>query len=134
MKNSLNSLSGRIFVHKSKNSGSGFNKFTKNSFFLKYMHKKGLIPDPSIKNQKQDEIKKPESINLKELLDERNIQISMSDIVRDYKYFKREYYSIDLNPPPEKPNMPFDRKDITFKKVFHYYFIQVKFLNYKYII
>ena len=102
-----------------------FNKFSKKTFFLKYMQKKGIIPDPNAKPQPISEIKKSEGLNLKELLDEKNIQISFSDILRDYKYFKREYYSVDLNPPPKQSNLPFDKKDISFKKVFHYYFVQV---------
>jgi hypothetical protein len=88
-----------------------YNKLSKKTFFLKYMQSKGIIPDPKKKPESMTEIKKTEGLNLKELLDEKNIQ--------------REYYTVDLNPPQEKPNLPFDRKDISFKKVFHYYFVQV---------
>jgi hypothetical protein len=102
-----------------------YNKLSKKTFFLKYMQSKGIIPDPKKKPESMTEIKKTEGLNLKELLDEKNIQINISDILKDYKYFKREYYTVDLNPPQEKPNLPFDRKDISFKKVFHYYFVQV---------
>jgi hypothetical protein len=97
--------------------------FQNKGFFLKYMQTKGFIPDPNIK---KSELKKQEGVNLKELLDEKNIKITISDIITDYRYFKREYYSIDFNPKVNKPKLPFEVKDLTVKKFFHYYFIQEK--------
>lgn len=105
---------------------NNFYFFQNKGFFLKYMQSKGFIPDPNIK---KSELKKQEGVNLKELLDDKNIQITLSDIITDYRYFKREYYSIDLNQKVLKPKLPFEVKDLTVKKFFHFYFIQDKVGN-----
>ena len=103
-----------------------FYLFQNKGFFLKYMQTKGFIPDPNIK---KSELKKQEGVNLKELLDEKNIKITISDIITDYRYFKREYYLIDLSPKVAKPKLPFEAKELTVKKFFHFYFIQDKVGN-----
>ena len=97
-----------------------FNKIQKKGFFLKYMQNRGWIPDPS-----QKASKKVEGIDIKALLDEKNVKINISDILTDYKYFKREYYSIDFHREHEKKTLPFDSKSISWKNVIEYFFIKV---------
>jgi hypothetical protein len=97
-------------------------------FFLKYLEKKGMIKDTTVG-------KKEDKIDLKELLDEKNVKIKLSDIMTDYRYFKKEYYTYDgsayaepgdIQSPPPEPALPFTKKEMNFKKLFHYYFIKVK--------
>ncbi len=97
-----------------------FLKFPNKTFFLKYMIKKGLIPDPKEKIPKQ-----AESFDIKSLLDEKNVKISLRDIWTDYKYFKNDYYYVKVEPDKNAPLLPFDSKTISFKAVFEYLFIKV---------
>jgi hypothetical protein len=97
-----------------------FYKYQERTFFLKFMIQKNWIPDP-----KKNIPKKVESVDIKSLLDEKNVKISLSDILTDYKYFKNEYYYIKYKKAEDKPNFPFDNKNINFKSVFEYFFIKV---------
>src|SRR5690348_3427445 len=96
----------------------------KRNFLLKYMLKKGWIPNEAYK---KTDVKSTEGVNLKELLDEKNIKIDFKDILTDYRYFRKEYFFKDLNAPQVKPTLPFEKKDVSFKTVFHYYFIKVNY-------
>jgi len=68
------------------------------------------------------------------LLDEKKIKVKFSDILRDYLYFRKEYYYFDQNTYTynhynNRPNeidkdtyLPFNSKTITFKKFFTFIF------------
>jgi len=105
------------------------------SFFLKYLHDKGYISKEntlSIK-PKDSSNNKIESINLKELLDEKNIKLTLRDIITDYKYFKHRYYKRDdkdylyeyTQIKKEKEFIfPFTRDNISLKKMYKYFIFQ----------
>src|SRR4051794_37515208 len=89
------------------------------NFFLKYLQKKNII-----KNDKFNTPVKTDSINIKELLDEKNVKITISDIWHDYRNFRREYYTHgfgyyskerDINPDGtsivEEVKLPFEKKE-----------------------
>jgi hypothetical protein len=95
-----------------------FNKFSHKNFFLKFLENKGIISNSS----SSKEIIKKEFTDIKQLLDEKNIQITFSDIFKDYFYFRKEYYSVYYDDRSD-PNLPFEKKDTNFKNVFHYFFI-----------
>jgi len=71
---------------------------------------------------------------LKELLDEKKIRVSLSDIFRDYLYFRKEYYYFDEHTYlynhynnrradiDKETFLPFNSKTISLKKVYHYIF------------
>jgi len=76
----------------------------------------------------------PSNVDLKELLDEKKLRITFSDIVRDYLYFRKEYYYFDektyqYNHYNNRPDvidketyLPFNSKTITLKKVYNFIF------------
>ena len=106
-----------------------FVKFSKRDFFLKYLEKKFDLDPTRNKSKDATGIKKIESIDLKELLNEKNIKISLFDIFYDYRNFRREYYSFSYEKvEPEKIKLPFDRKDTNIKNVIYYFFFSVRIL------
>lgn len=91
-----------------------FDKITKRGFFLKYLEKQNFFA----KNTSTKE----ESINIKELIDEKNVKITFSDIIRDYRYFRVEYYFFNqaLKEEEKEPKLPFKKEEMTFNKVRKY--------------
>jgi len=96
-----------------------FYTFSKKSFFLKYLKNKGYIKSEQDNN-------KLEPINLKDILDEKNIKITFYDIFIDWLYFRKAYYfqKPEYEPIVEK-KLPFEKKDLTFKL-----FIKSLFMDY----
>lgn len=107
-------------------------------FFLKYLHSKGyIIKENDIlkkqNNKNQTTSNKINSIDLKELLDEKKINITIRDIVTDYQYFKHRYYKIDSkdylyeynqNPKEKEFLFPFTRENISLEKIYKYFIFQ----------
>jgi len=100
----------------------------KKSFFLNYLKNRGLI------NVDQNNIlKKNESVDFKDLLDENKIRITYYDIIRDYFYFTDAYYYFRVNVEEDdsgkvEPKLGFDSKSMDLKKVLSYALIPVKSL------
>lgn len=109
----------------------------KKTFFLKYFENKGLLNKVNNNNNNNAKIKKENlkesSLNLKELLDEKNVKLSFSDIRRDYKYFSFEYYNYDYTEfysrygvtedtkeTLNQSNIPFEKKDMNYQNIKSY--------------
>ena len=110
---------------------NNFLKFSKRDFFLKYLEKKLDLDLTNNKKKEATGVKKIESIDLKELLNEKNIKISIFDILHDYRNFRREYYSASYEKvEPEKIKLPFERKDTNIKNIIYYFFFSVRITIY----
>ena len=92
------------------------------SFFLKYMISKNWLPDPQKKHKMESQ-----TIDLKSLLDEKNVKIEISDIFQDYKYFKKAYYFEKNYKEKERTRVPFNSNTITIKGIIEYFFVNVTF-------
>ena len=115
---------------------NNFLKFPKRDFFLKYLERRLNLDLTSNKNKDTTEVKKIDSIDLKELLNKKNIKISIFDILHDYRNFRREYYSINQETnEPVKVKLPFERKDTNLKNIIYYFFfsVSIKILIIKFI-
>lgn len=126
-------------ITKSKSLNKTLFTQSKKSFFLKYLHNKGyLIKENEILKQKNNKNQsspsnKIETIDLKDLLDEKKINITIKDIITDYKYFKHRYYKIDnkdylydynQNPKEKEFVFPFTRDNISLEKIYKYFIFQ----------
>lgn len=100
-------------------------KNNKKSIFLKFLEKKNLLGSKAVKA-------KEESINFNELLNEKNIKITLRDIITDYRYFRKEYYYykneyyVPQIKQEEIPNLPLDKNDITLKKTVKHFVVDNK--------
>jgi hypothetical protein len=102
-------------------------KFVKRDFFLKYLEKKGLLDFNSSKNSA---VKKIDSIDIKELLNEKNIKITIFDIFTDYRNFRKEYYTFtNEKVEQDTTKLPFERKDTDIKNIIFYFFFSVIYLH-----
>ena len=110
-------------------SNSRFYKIQKQNFFLKFLENKSLL---KIGNQQSNKSKN-QSVDLNDLLNEKNVKLNFRDILTDFHYFKRQYYytpndseSEKIEVMKQKEKLPWDREETTFKKVFHFLFIKDK--------
>lgn len=102
-------------------------KVKKNYFFLKFLEQKNFI-----KTKQDKRTHDLDFVDIKKLLDERNVKITLKDIYSDYKYFKREYYYYHPNDYAEniqtfkqkKEDFPLKKDQLTVKNLFYYYFIK----------
>lgn len=109
---------------KQKNTHSKILSISKKHIFLKFLeNRKFFLINNKSKNQE------PESkIDLSELLDEKNVKLTLSDILKDYRYFRKEYYlyrrdEYSLPDIEEKvPELPFNEKEMTLTKIIKYNF------------
>lgn len=109
---------------------SSFIKLSKKDFFLKYLEKKGLLDLNQNKNNSTS-VKKIDSIDLKELINEKNIKITIYDIITDYRNFRREYYTYTNEiKESDKVKLPFERKDTNLKNIIYYFFFSDKFSDF----
>jgi hypothetical protein len=121
-----------FFSHRPKIDSRNFVSIAKKSFFLKYLKRKGLVSiiPTSV-------TKKNEAVDFKDLLDETKIRLTYYDLLKDYKYFRLEYYYIDIktqegDPRRSKVFIPskinFDAKSMTLPQVLLHGLVPV-FLN-----
>ena len=107
------------------------NKFlfnhSRKGFFLKFLKNKGLI-----NLDETNVLKKNESIDFKDLMDENKLRITYYDIFKDYRNFSDAYYYFRVkiqedpnNPINQQPKLPFDSKSMDLKKVLNYALIPV---------
>jgi hypothetical protein len=101
-----------------------FLKFSKKHFFLNYLRKKGML------NVKEDNAE-TQPLDLKELLNENKIRVTLSDIFIDWLNYRRSYYFIKLV-PEEVPEtkIPFEKKDMNIKNFIGQIFADVRFKRY----
>lgn len=108
--------------------------YNKKYFIIKYLIKNKYIKLNDSYNQSDKSIKekKLNAIDLNELLDDRNIKLTFSDILHDKRCFRKAYMfasnkkleSMDidyLNNKKDIVELPFNEKDISFTKVYKYY-------------
>jgi UDP-glucose 6-dehydrogenase len=103
---------------------AGFLKIPKRDFFLKYLEQKGIFDLNSSK--KSANIRKIESINLKDMLNEKNISVTIFDILTDYRNFRKEYYTFASEKiQHDTTKLPFERKETNLKNIIYYYLFSV---------
>lgn len=106
-------------------SSAGFWKISKRGFLLKFLEQKGLLDSNSTK--KNVDVRKIETIDLKDLLNEKNMRISIFDIFTDYRNFRREYYTFSSESiKNDNTKLSFERKDTNIKNIIYYFLFQVK--------
>ena len=113
----------------------------KKHFFIKYLLNTNFIATKDKANNNSPSSAKQEQniskIDLHDILDEKNIKISITDILNDYKNFRFRYYKQDpsdykyeLKIDEERQELmnqvklPFNEKNISFKNVYKYFIFQ----------
>jgi hypothetical protein len=103
---------------------AGFWKIEKRDFFLKNLDKKGRFDLNSSKQSAN--LRKIDSIDFKDLLNEKNIRVSIFDILTDYRNFRREYYTFASEKNQnDTSKLPFERKETNFKNIIYYFLFSV---------
>lgn len=134
------------------------NQYKQNkSFFIKFLINKGYVKVISEEQNDNSEFEisttskdynymLTENIDLKKLLDEKQVQINFRDIITDYRYYRKQFYSLNYEEnmneynhlnvlvPKEKeenfPSLPFNKDNITHTKIAKYYMFQKSYTNF----
>jgi hypothetical protein len=127
------------------------------TFFIKFLINKGYVKIVNNQDSVDSEFEVSstskdynymlkENVDLKKLLDEKQVQINFRDIITDYRYYRKQFYSLDSNEnineynhinvfaPKEVedkiPTLPFNKTNITHTKVAKFYMFQKSYTNY----